>query len=128
MGSCEPIVRRFLDAVERRDLDGIGQCFTPEARYANVPNPPVIGPDGIRAQFAPILRRAERVRWDLVTEVYQERRALLERVDRFWIDGREYAIECNAVVEVDVASGRIAAFRDYVDLATWRRRLQPAGL
>ena len=127
MGS-KPIVRRFLDAVERRDLDGIGQCFTPQARYANVPNPAAVGPEAIQALFTPILRRAARVRWDLVTEVYEEQRALLERVDRFWIDGREYTIECNAVVEVDLAAGKISEFRDYVDLATWRRRLQPAGL
>ncbi len=122
------IVREFLDAVEALDLGRLGACFTAEARYANVPNPPATGPAAIRSMFEPILGRAERVRWDLVGEVYLPDRALLERVDRFWIDGTEYAIECNGVFVVDTAAGRIAEVRDYVDLATWRQRLATAHL
>ncbi len=126
--SSEPVIRAFLQAVERRDLDAVGRCFSPGARYANVPNPPVEGPAGVRALFAPILGRAQRVRWDVVTAAYLHDRAHLERVDRFWIDGAEYAIECHGVFQVDPGAGLITEVRDYVDLATWRRRLEPAGI
>lgn len=47
-------------------------------------------------------------------------------MDRFRIDGREYAIECNGVVEVDVDRELLTAFRDYVDLGVWRGRLGAA--
>ncbi|GAA0607292.1 hypothetical protein GCM10009547_06530 [Sporichthya brevicatena] len=100
-----------------------GACFAPGATYANMPHPPVVGPAGVAGLLSPILNRSERVRWDLVSASYTADRAWLERVDRFWIDGREYAIECNGVAEIDPAAGLITAFRDYVDLATWRERL-----
>ncbi len=121
--TSEQIVRRFLDAVHSRDPVRVARCFTPDANYANVPHPPASGPAGIQAMFAPILDRAERVRWDVVSEAYGTDRAWLERVDRFWIDGQEYAIECNGVYEVDPGRGLITEVRDYVDLGVWRARL-----
>jgi len=117
------VVRRFLDAVEGRDLDALAACFTDDARYANVPHPPAVGPAAIRAVFARILPRCERVRWDVVSSAYDGGTAWLERVDRFWIDGREYAIECNGVYRADQRAGRLAEVRDYVDLEVWRDRL-----
>ncbi|HEX3956546.1 MAG TPA: nuclear transport factor 2 family protein [Trebonia sp.] len=129
MTSAEPTSRaaeavgRFLAAVHARDPVAAGACFAPGARYANVPHPPVIGPAGVRGLLAPILARSSRVVWELVSASYQADRAWVERVDRFWIDGREYAIECNAVVRVDPGTGLIEEFRDYVDLGLWRERL-----
>lgn len=117
------VIQRFLVAVESGNVDAVADCFTERARYANVPHPPALGRDGIRAMFAPILGRAERIQWDVVTSVYDGQTAWLERVDRFWIDGREYAIECNGVFTVDRARGLLSDVRDYVDLTTWRRRL-----
>ena len=117
------VVGRFLAAVESADPDAVAGCFTEGAAYANVPHPPAVGREAIRAVFAPILERSERVRWDVVSSAYDGQRAWLERVDRFWIDGREYAIECNGVYTVDTGRELLAEVRDYVDLATWRQRL-----
>jgi ketosteroid isomerase-like protein len=122
-GAVDAAVRRFLAAVESGDPDAVAGCFTDDARYANVPHPPAVGPAAIRALFARVLDRCERVRWDVVSAASDGDRAWLERVDRFWIDGREYAIECNGVYTVDPARGQLAEVRDYVDLATWRERL-----
>jgi limonene-1,2-epoxide hydrolase len=116
-------VARFLGAVEAGDAAAAAACFAPDATYANMPHPPVRGPEGVEGLLAPILNRSEYVVWEIVTASYTEERAWLERVDRFRIDGREYAIECNGVVEVDPATGLIVAFRDYVDLEAWRERL-----
>lgn len=125
---CAHHIHEFLAAVEARDLPAVGRCFTPGARYANVPHPPTVGSDAIVALLEPLLTRATRVRWDVVASCYGERRAFLERVDRFWIDGTEYAVECNGVYEVDLELGAIAEVRDYVDLGPWRARLASAGL
>lgn len=116
-------VGQFLTAVHARDPGAAAACFAPGARYANVPHPPVVGPAGVRGLLAPILTRSSRVQWDVVSESYRSDCAWVERVDRFWIDGREYAIECNAVIEVDPGTGLIVEFRDYVDLGVWRERL-----
>ncbi len=119
----EDVVRRFLDAVEARDCDAVADCFTTSATYANIPHAPAVGPAAIRAVFERILPRCDQVRWDLVSSAYDGARAWLERVDRFWIGGREYAIECNGVFTVDPGQARLRDVRDYVDLATWRSRL-----
>lgn len=117
------VVDEFLSAVASRDALAVGARFTSEATYRNMPHPPAVGPAGVAALFAPILSRAEEVRWDVVSRCEDGDRAWVERVDRFWIDGHEYAIECNGVYELDLDRGLIRAARDYVDLGTWRERL-----
>ncbi|WP_018332072.1 nuclear transport factor 2 family protein [Actinomycetospora chiangmaiensis] len=124
--SVPAALTRFLTAVEARDADAAGSCFADGAPYANVPHPPVVGPAGVRDLLAPILARSSQVRWEIVTAAYAPERCFLERVDRFVIDGREYAVACTAVVELDPTADRITAFRDYVDLGEWRARLAEA--
>jgi limonene-1,2-epoxide hydrolase len=117
------VIDRFLAAVASRDPQAVAAVFTTEAEYRNMPHPPAVGREAIAAMFAPILGRAQRVRWDVVSRSHDGDLAWLERVDRFWIDGGEYAIECNGVYELDVEQGLIRSVRDYVDLGVWRERL-----
>jgi limonene-1,2-epoxide hydrolase len=93
-----------------------------------MPHEPAAGHSEIAQRFRPILTRSERVVWDIVSAAYSGDTAWLERVDRFWIDGVEYHIECNGVARVDLATGLIAEFRDYVDLGLWRQRLDGVTL
>ena len=123
----ESVWRQLLEHLEARDPAGAATCFTPGGTWQNVPHPPAVGPAAIEAMLAPILRRSERVRWEVVTASFADDRAWMERVDRFWIDGVEYAVRCNGVIEVDSTTGLISAWRDYVDLGEWRRRLAAAG-
>ncbi|GLZ43983.1 hypothetical protein Acsp06_01680 [Actinomycetospora sp. NBRC 106375] len=118
-----PVIGRFLAAVEARDAEAAGACFAEDAMWANVPHPPVVGPAGVRDMLAPILARSEWVRWDVVTAAHTPERSWLERVDRFGIDGEEYAVACHGVVEVDPVRDLITGVRDYVDLGEWRARL-----
>ena len=118
------VVARWLAAIEARDLDAVLSCFTPDATWQNVPHAPADGSDAIRAMLGPIIERSSRVVWDVISESYASRRAWLERVDRFWIDGTEYAVRCNGVLEFDQETGLIRELRDYVDLGEWRARLK----
>lgn len=117
------VAHSMLAAVATRDVDSVLGWFTPEATWQNVPHPPAVGHAGIGAMLGPILRRSERVRWDIVSESYDDHRAWLERIDRFWIDGTEYAVACNGVLDFDSSSGLIIGLRDYVDLGEWRSRV-----
>jgi limonene-1,2-epoxide hydrolase len=117
------VIDRFLAAVASRDPQAVAAVFTADASYRNMPHPAAVGPEAIAALFAPILGRAHDVRWDVVSRCDDGDRAWLERVDRFWIDGAEFAIECNGVYELDRERGLIRAVRDYVDLQVWRERL-----
>ena len=120
---ARPAVGRFVAAVESRDPAAVGACFTSEATYRNMPHEPAAGSAAIEELFRPILTRSSQVVWDIVSAAYSGEMAWLERVDRFWIDGAEYRIECNGVARVDPETGLIAEFRDYVDLGVWRQRL-----
>lgn len=124
MGASRIICDRFLTAVHERDAAQVVACFVPEGTWQNVPHPPSLGQSEIRSVFDRILARSERVQWDVVTAVYEPHRAWLERVDRFWIDGIEYAVKCNGIFEVDPGSGLLVSVRDYVDLGVWRAKTE----
>lgn len=128
MTTSEHIWTRLLAAIEARDVPGLVACFAENGIWQNVPHEPWVGHAEIGARLAAVLDRSERVQWDVVTASFAEHRAWLERVDRFWIDGAEYAVRCNGVLEVDPPTGLIREFRDYVDLGEWRARLAEAGL
>ena len=122
------IVRSFLDAVETRDVDAVLTHFAPDATWQNVPHAPAVGHGAIGALLHGIIDRSSKVQWDVVSEAYSAERAWLERVDRFWINGNEYAVECNGVLDFDTAAGVITQLRDYLDLGEWRARLAGAEI
>lgn len=124
MEAARLVCDRLLAAVHERDPGAVVDCFVPDGSWQNVPHPPSPGRDAIHAVFDRILTRSERVQWDVVNAVYEPHRAWLERVDRFWIDGTEYAVECNGVFEVDEESGLLVSVRDYVDLGLWRAKTE----
>jgi len=115
------VLGRFLAAVESRDAAAVAACFTPDAVFRNVPQEAAVGREAILAVFRPILTRSSRVRWEVHNVAVSGQVVFAERTDRFWIDGEEYAVQCNGVIEV--RDGLIAELRDYVDLGVWRRRL-----
>jgi limonene-1,2-epoxide hydrolase len=115
------VVGAFLTDVESRDIEVVLACFADDLSYENVPHGAVRGKDGLRGLLGPFLSRCEGVRWDVVSSATSGDRTFVERVDRFWIDGVEYKIECTGVYRV--RSGLIAQVRDYVDLGVWRERL-----
>lgn len=127
MATSERVWGRLLGAVGRRDVPALVACFTEGGSWQNVPHEPWRGRLEIAERLGPILLRSEQVQWDVVSASFTEHRAWVERVDRFWIDGVEYAVRCNGVLEVDPESGLISEFRDYVDLGEWRARLAAAG-
>jgi limonene-1,2-epoxide hydrolase len=114
-------VTRFFAAVAAREPAAVAECFTPDAVFRNVPHEPAVGREAILAAFRPILTRSSRVQWDVHHVAASGALVFAERTDRFWIDGEEYAVQCNGVF--DVRDGLIAEMRDYVDLGVWRRRL-----
>lgn len=72
-----------------------------------------------------ILCWSQRVQWDILHIAIDGVSGCLERVDRFWLQGREYAVACHGVFEVDAETGTVISVRDYVDLGEWRQRVTP---
>ena len=128
MTNPNEIFETFLISLESCDIDRILQSFTEQSSWQNVPHVPAVGLSEIRAAFESIVQRSSRIQWDVVSSAFEGSRGWVERVDRFWIDGIEYAVRCNGVFDFDVESSSILSVRDYVDLGEWRSRLADANL
>jgi limonene-1,2-epoxide hydrolase len=115
---AETIVRDFLGAWPRRNLDELMSFFTADAVYHNVPVAPCVGAAAIRETFAGFLATMPGIVLDVVHLVANGSLVMAERVDRFVMpNGRRFDLPVTGVFEVRDA--RIAAFRDYFDLATF---------
>lgn len=121
------VVEALLAAIESKDIEAIAACLTEDATWANVPHPPAEGRAAVCDMLGSVLARSGPVRWDIVTAAYDDDRAHLERLDRFWIGGQELVAPCHGVFVVDLDQQRVRAVRDYVDLAPWRAALAAAG-
>ena len=118
----EKIVRNFLAAWPRKDIGELMSFFAEDAVYHNIPVPPVVGREAIRKTFEGFLGA-----FDVVLEVVNlgtdGNLVFTERVDRFVQGGKKFDLPVNGVFEV--RRGKIVAFRDYFDLASFEG---PSGL
>lgn len=117
------LVRRFCAAWDRLDLDAIGAMLADDIVYHNIPMDRLEG----RAAVEAYLRGAavfETAQWELLAIAANGATVLTERIDRFTRNGRAIALPVMGAFEV--RDGRIAAWRDYFDLADYRRQLDAA--
>ena len=122
------IVENFFEVLSSRNLEQILLFFDERSVWQNVPHPPANGVAEISEMFRTIVERSSKIQWDIVTAAFEDDRAWLERVDRFWIDEVEYSVRCHGVFDFDTKSSTIISVRDYVDLGEWRERLREANL
>ena len=114
-------VRRFCEAFSRRDPDEILDFFTEDAVYHNMPMPPVQGKAGIKTVLDMFLKPSESVDFIILRIAEGEDGAVLtERLDRFLLGGKN--IELPVMGAFELTGGKIAAWRDYFDMATWTRQ------
>jgi limonene-1,2-epoxide hydrolase len=114
-------VRRFCEAFSRRDPDEILAFFTDEAVYHNMPMPPVQGKAGIKTVLDMFLKPSESVDFIILKIAEGEDGSVLtERLDRFLLAGKNIELPVMGVFEL--SDGKIAAWRDYFDMAAWTRQ------
>lgn len=116
--SASEIVTRFIEAVERRDIDAALDLLHPEVEYDNVPIGPVHGRDAVRSILAPIAERSDEVLWPVARSAEAGSVVFNERLDRFRTGDRWIEIAVAGVWEVH--DGLITLWRDYFDLETYR--------
>ena len=117
-------IRRFCDAFSRRNPDEILDYFTEDAVYHNMPMPPVQGKTGIKTVLDMFLKPAQSVEFIILKIAEGEDGAVLtERLDKFALGGKNIELPVMGVFEL--TAGKIAAWRDYFDMAAWTR--QTAG-
>jgi len=115
----ETIIRAFFATWRERSVEKVLAYFTEDALYHNMPMDPVTGKDGIR-EILNMFIPAEDVEAEITHLATRGNIVFTERVDRMTMGGKRIALPCAGVFEI--RDGKIAAWRDYFDLATWQRQ------
>ncbi len=117
----EKIVNDFCKCWERRNLDEIMGFFTEDAVYHNIPMPPAKGKDAIRNTISSFLPMASAVEFKILKSLAAGNVVMNERVDIFQMGPKRIELPVAGVFEVN--GGKIAAWRDYFDLAMWTKQM-----
>ncbi|MFQ5626999.1 MAG: limonene-1,2-epoxide hydrolase family protein [Methyloligellaceae bacterium] len=122
MRSGIELIKAFVAAFNRKDIDGIMAFFTPDAVYHNMPTQPVTGLEQIRGVIEHFVAPAESLDWEILAIAETGSTVLAERLDRFVINGKPVELPVTGVFELE--GGKIKVWRDYFDAATWQRQTQ----
>jgi limonene-1,2-epoxide hydrolase len=113
-------VSRFVAAVNAKDVAAIMAFFAEDAVYHNMPNQPIRGVAAIRRAIENFVNPASTINWEITRMAATGNTVLTERIDRFVINGKDVALP--VMGSFDLANGKITAWRDYFDVATWQRQ------
>jgi limonene-1,2-epoxide hydrolase len=115
------VVRRFCAAWGTEDLDTIVGFFTDDAVYHNIPVAPVVGPEQIRSTIEGFTSGVESIEFRLEAIAADGSTVLTERLDVFtFANGR---VDLPVMGTFEVRDGKIAAWRDYFDMAMFINQL-----
>jgi limonene-1,2-epoxide hydrolase len=118
------LVREFLHAFERKDMDAALAMVADDIEYDNVPLGKVFGAQGMRDLLASgFAGTAERIDWVVLRQAAKGNLVFNERVDRFYFDG--HWLEIPVVGIFEFRGTKISLWRDYFDMETWRRQITP---
>ena len=120
MADAKQVVLEFCKAWEARDQQRILDSFTDDGVYHNMPMPPAQGKDAIKGLLGMILTPASYVKFDIKHIAVAGDVVLTERVDTFKIG--EKTVNLDVMGTFEVRDGKIAAWRDFFDLASWTRQ------
>lgn len=122
--SAEQVVRDFLAAWPRRNIEELMSFFAPDAVYHNVPVAPLRGAPAIRAAFEGFLIAMPEICLDVVSLAGRGDVVHTERIDRFQLpSGERFDLPVAGIFEL--RAGKIVRFSDYFDLASFEG---PSGL
>ena len=124
MSQNTDLVDRFVAAWKKLDVDEIMGFFSDDAVYTNIPiDPPSEGKEAIRKTIEGFVGMATAI--DFVVHRTAENPAagvvMNERTDRFRLGDRW--IEARVMGVFELRGGKIAAWRDYFDLAEFQSQM-----
>lgn len=99
----------------------LGAYFTEDGVYHNIPMAPVSGRAAIEAILGGMAGSMLSAGWEVKQQVTTGDVVMNERVDHFKVGDKTIAIPVMGVFEL--RDGKIAAWRDYFDLAMWQKQM-----
>ncbi len=121
MSDNETIVRDFIAAWSRLDVDEIVGFFAPDGVYHNMPMAPVAGHERLRGYIAAFLKDWTATEWEILTLIGAGDWVVAERIDRTRVGDKPVDLPCCGVFQLE--GGKIKLWRDYFDLGTYRNAL-----
>ena len=125
--SAETVVRNYLAAWKRSDLDELVSFISDDAVFTDGPRGVHHGIDAIRAELGTMVKVVPSTSVDIKKLVASGGTVMVERVDSFKLGGKPFDLEVAAVFDVD-DNGRIKRWRDYYDLKSLEDRITSAGI
>ena len=114
------VVLDFIQAWNDKDWDAIEAAFADDVVYHNIPMQPIVGKAAAGA-FVRVMQPAE-VDWQVLHIAENGNAVLTERVDNFVLqDGKPLSLPVMGTMEIE--EGKIKAWRDYFDLASYTSQL-----
>jgi limonene-1,2-epoxide hydrolase len=114
-------VEKFCAAFARRDSAELLEYFADDgAVYHNMPMGPVTGKDAIKGVLDMFLGPAQSVEFVMLQIAGTGDVVLTERLDKFVLGGKTVELPVAGVFELK--HGKITAWRDYFDMATWTKQ------
>ncbi|MFC4605756.1 limonene-1,2-epoxide hydrolase family protein [Rhodococcus kronopolitis] len=112
----EAVVTEFCARWAEGDPGSLVDYFTEDAVYHNIPMQPVVGKAAIKEFLAGFLGAFGGIEFRVHRQASNGGVVFNERTDVFTINGTTVELPVTGVFEV-AADGRIAAWRDYFDMA-----------
>ena len=115
MNEAETLVREFCDAWSKLDAELLTGYFTDDGVYHNMPMAPLEGKDAIKAFLTGFLAGVTSAEFKMLNIVSSGDVVTTERIDAFTLNGKLGEFPVMGIFEI--RDGKIAAWRDYFDLA-----------
>jgi limonene-1,2-epoxide hydrolase len=100
----------------------IAAYFTDDALYHNIPMQPITGAVNIGKALGAMSGQMKSAGWQVLNQTATGDVVMNERVDRFTMGEKTVAVRVAGVFEVK--DGKIAAWRDYFDLAEFQNQMK----
>ncbi|MFI4976926.1 MAG: limonene-1,2-epoxide hydrolase family protein [Caulobacterales bacterium] len=117
MANNEQVIRDFIAAWSRLDVEELVQYFCEDGTYHNMPSQAVTGHDALRPFISGFLQSWTSTEWDVLNLMSKDDVVFAERLDRTLVGTKPVNLPCCGVFEMQ--NGRIKVWRDYFDLATY---------
>lgn len=122
MKSNEEIVRDFIAAWSRLDVDELVEFFAPNGTYHNMMSKPVSGRDSLHKVIGGFIKSWTATDWDILNILAKDDVVIVERLDRTKLGDKAVDLPCCGVFEM--SGDRF--WRDYFDLAPYTKAVAPA--
>jgi len=113
------VIRDFIAAWSRLDVDEIVSYFAEDGTYHNMPIDPITGHDALKAFVGGFIKDWTQTDWDTLNILGSGNVVIAERLDRTKVGSIAVDLPCCGVFEME--NGKIKVWRDYFDMATYMK-------